>query len=100
MLEGTYLDIEITLTRYREGPVFSEVTKHMRDANIIPIDKYHANPMLDSRVYEVVYLDGHKASLDANIIAENIFSPVDKEGNIFVLFYEIVDHHVDAIEVT
>ena len=34
--------------------------------------------ILDTRFYEVEYLDGHKASLAANNIAENIFSQVDE----------------------
>ena len=48
--------------------------------------------MLDTRVYEVEYLDGNNASLVANSIAENIFSQVDEEGNRLVLFYDIVDN--------
>ena len=42
--------------------------------------------MLDRRVYEVEYLDGHETSLAANTITENIFLQVDKEGNRLVLF--------------
>ena len=49
-------------------------------------------------VYEVEYLDGNKASLSANTIAANIFSQVDEEGNIFVMFDEIVNHSVDDTE--
>ena len=33
-----------------------------------------------------------------NTIVENLFSQVDKEGNKFVLFDEIVDHYVDRTE--
>ena len=54
--------------------------------------------MLDTRVYEVEYLDVHKASLAANNIYENIFSKVDEEWNIFVLFDDIVNHRVDGTE--
>ena len=50
--------------------------------------------------YEVEYLDGHKASLAVNTISENIFSQFDEEGNIFLLFGEIVDHRVDRTETT
>ena len=56
------------------------------------------NPMLDTRVYEVEYLYGHKAPLAANTISENIFSQVDEEGNKFVLFDDIVDYLVDWTE--
>ena len=54
--------------------------------------------MLDTRVYEVEYLDGYKSSLAGNTVAENIFSHIDGEGNIFGLFDKIVYHCVDGIE--
>ena len=38
------------------------------------------NPILDSRVYEAEFLDGNKASLAANAIAENLFAQVDDEA--------------------
>ena len=52
--------------------------------------------MLDTWVYEAEYLDGNKASLDVNTIAENLFPQVDEEGNIFLIFDQIVDHCVDG----
>ena len=36
-------------------------------------------------------MDGHKASLSANAIAENLFAQGYDEGNRFVLFDAIVD---------
>ena len=50
------------------------------------------NPILDTRVYEVKYVDGHKASLNANAIAQNMFAQVDDKGNRHVLFDEIINH--------
>ena len=49
-------------------------------------------------MYEVEYQDGHKASLSANAIAQNMFAKVDEEGNRHILFQEIVDHRVDGKE--
>ena len=74
MLEETYVDMEIEFPKYGEGPNFAKVRKRMRDANGIPIGRHHDNPMLGPRVYEVEYLDVHKASLSENYIAENLFS--------------------------
>ena len=68
--------------------------KCLWDAIGIPIGRAHYNPILDTIVYEVEYLDGNKASLSANTIAANIFSQVDEEGDIFVMFDEIVHHRV------
>ena len=57
------------------------------------------NPILDSRMYEVEYQDGTKASLVANYIAKNMFSQVDQEGNCHVLLDEIIDYRVKGQEV-
>ena len=43
-------------------------------------------------MYEVEYVDGHKASLTVNAIAQNMFAQVDDEGNRHVLFDKIIDH--------
>ena len=90
--------MEIALPRDSNGPEYAKVTKRLRDANGRPIGKAHNNPILDTRLYEVEYLDGHKASLTANTIAENLFSQVDDEGNRHVLFDAILDHRVDGSE--
>ena len=99
VLEDTYLNMEVALPRDDEGPELARVTKRMRDANGIPIGTANDNPILDSRIYEVEYLDGHKASMAANSIAENLFSQIDDDGNRFVLLDDIVDHRVDGREV-
>ena len=96
VLEDTYLNMEVALPRDDEGPELARVTKRLRDANGLPIGTANDNPILDTRIYEVEYLDGHKASLAANAIAESLFSQVDEEGNRFVLLDGIVDHRVDG----
>ena len=50
------------------------------------------NPILDTRLYEVEFQDGHKALIAANAIAEYLFAQVDDEGNWHALLAEIVDH--------
>ena len=57
------------------------------------------NPILDSRMYEVKYQDGTKASLVANYIAKNMFAQVDQEGNCHVLLDKIIDYRVNGREV-
>ena len=69
------------MPRDGEGPSFAKVTKRLRDANGIPIGTASDNPILDTRLYEVEYVDGHKASLSANVIATNLFSQIDDDGN-------------------
>ena len=98
MLEDTYVDMDIALPRDGEVSDFSKVTKYLRDENVIPIVRHRYNPIVDIRVYEVEYLHGHKASLASNTISENIFSQVDEEVNILVIFDDIVDHSVYGTE--
>ena len=98
VLNDTYLNIEVALPRDGDGPEFAKVTKRLRDANGIPIGTANDNPLLDTRIYEVEYLDGHKAALAANTIAENMFAQVDDEGNRHVIFQEIIDHRRDGTE--
>jgi hypothetical protein len=50
------------------------------------------NPILDSRMYVVEWSDGRTEELMANIIAENLFSQMDDEGNRYVLLDDIIDH--------
>jgi hypothetical protein len=46
--------------------------------------------VLDSRIYEVEFSDGKVLEYVANVIAENLYSQVDKEGHHQVV--DIVDH--------
>jgi hypothetical protein len=72
----------------------AEIINNWRDG--LPIGRANNNPILDTRMNEAEYPGGHKASLAANAIAENMFAQVDDEGNRHVLFEEIVDHRTDA----
>jgi hypothetical protein len=55
--------------------------------------------LLDSRLYEVEYIDGHVEELTANVIAENLIAQVDEEGRSQMMLESILDHRVlqDAI---
>ena len=88
------MDMYIALPRYVEGLELTKRTKLLWDANCISIGRSHDNPMFDTSIYDVEYLDGYKASLATNTMAENLSSQVDKEGNRLLLFEEIVDHRV------
>ncbi len=67
--------------------------KRGQDGN--PIGQENTNPLLDSRVYEVEFPDGHIEEYVANIIAKNIYAEVDAEGNHFLIMDEITGHKVD-----
>ena len=86
IMDDTSMNMEVALTQDTEGPEFAHVTKRLKDANGLPIGTANEKPILDTRVYEVKYFDGHKASLTANAIAQNMFAKVKDEGNRNVLF--------------
>ena len=64
--------MELALTRDGDKPESARVTKRLRDKDGIPIGTADDNPILDSRLYEVEYLDGHRAALAAIAIAANM----------------------------
>ena len=97
-LDDTSLNMEIALTNDSEGPEYAKVTKSLCDTNGISIGTFHDDTILDTWLYEVEYLDGNKAALTSNTIAENLFSQVHEEGNRHVLFDATIDHHVDWSE--
>ena len=98
-LEADYLDMELALSRDTEGPEFARVTKRLKDAKGLPIGTANDNPLLDTRIFEVEYQDGHKAAIAANSIAMSMFAQVDSEGNRHVIFDEIVDHRIDGTQI-
>ena len=99
VFDNTYLNMELALPRDGGETTFTCVTKRLKDANGLPIGTSHKNPILDTRVYEVEYVDGPKASMVANDIAMNLFAQVDAEGNRHALFDKISDHHTDGKEI-
>ena len=89
----TYLNMELAIPQGDSlEPRLARVTKRLKDANGLPIGLANENPILDTRMYEVEYLDGERASLAANNIAENLFAQIDDDGNRQVLMDEIIGH--------
>ena len=86
-----YLNMELAIPQGDSlEPRLARVTKRLKDANGLPISLANENPTLDTRMYEVEYLDGEWTSLAANNIAENLFAQIDDEGNRQVLMDEII----------
>ena len=89
----TYLNMELAIPQGDSlEPRLARVTKRLKDANGLPIGSANENPILDTRMYEIEYLDGERTSLAANNIAENLFAQIDDEGNRQVLMDEIIGH--------
>ena len=56
----------------------------------------HENPMMDTRKYIVEFPDGLEAEYSANIIAENMWTQCDVEGNEYQLMESIIDDKMDG----
>ena len=98
VFDDTYLHMEIALPRGggdQEDTQFAKVVKRLRDKEGRPIGTANENPMLDTREYEVEFLDGHCESLSANIIAQHLFSQIDEEGHRHLLLDDIIDFRRD-----
>ena len=74
----------------------AKVTGRKRDANGNPIGLANKNPVLDTREYEVTFLDRTSDTYTANIITESIFTQVDDEVHEFLLMREIGEHQKDG----
>ncbi len=55
----------------------------------------HPNPILDSCMYEVEFSDGQVAEYSVNVIAENMYTQCDTEGNQYLHLDEIIDWQKD-----
>jgi hypothetical protein len=100
LYDDTYLNMELALPREGAEVQFGRVVKRLRDKDGLPIGTANDNPILDTHMYEVEFQDGHRASMAANAIAENLFSQIDDEGNRHVLFDEIADHRTNGKQIT
>lgn len=92
IMDEEYLRMELALPRDGDGPSLARVKKRLKDGDGNPIGVANNNPILDTRIFEVEFLDGHTVSMTANAIAENLFAQVDSEGRRLLLIDDIVDH--------
>jgi hypothetical protein len=58
--------------------------------------KESANPILDTRTYNVEFPYGRSEEDTANFIAENVYAQCDEEGNQFLILQDIVGHTNDG----
>ena len=68
------------------------VNKRKRDHDDNVIGNANANPILDTREYEVEFDDGGVSHLTANAFAQSMYNMCDNEGNRTLNFDAIIDH--------
>ena len=76
------------------------VKRRVRDDDGKLVGKTNPNPLKDTSLYEVEFVDGTIERYAANQIAENIYEQLDDEGNRYRLVEEIVDYRKNADAVT
>jgi len=88
---NAYLGAEL-LVPSGDNYIMGRVTKCIRDSNGNPIGHCNSNPLLDTRRYEVQFGDGSMLEYAANLVAKNMMSQSDAEGQQHMIFKEIIDH--------
>lgn len=84
-----YISAQVILPS-QDSQLLGTVTARKKDIHGNPIGTSN-NPILDTRIYEVTFPDGHTSEYSANIIAECLYSQVDPEGRSYAIIEDIVD---------
>jgi hypothetical protein len=56
----THLSTELAILKDGNGPEFARVARRLRDKDALSIGTANDSPMLDTRMYEVEFPNGHK----------------------------------------
>ena len=87
------MDMEIGLPHGGDDAlIYAKVKGRALDSEGDPIGEESLNPMTDTRLYEVEFVDGTIETVPANVIVENLLSQEDQEGHQQLLLDEIISH--------
>jgi hypothetical protein len=75
-----YIAASILLPQGGEQKMAKVLRRRHDTKSRLPIGTRNANPILDSRQYEVEFPDGTTDIFTANLIAENLYPQIDNEG--------------------
>jgi hypothetical protein len=67
----------------------ANISEQKRSHDGSPIGQKNKHPLLDSQIYIIKFPDGKMKDVGFNILAEHLFSEVDKDGNQLRLFSSI-----------
>ncbi len=88
----TYIGTQVLLPGPDGVEVLCRVKGRKRTADGTAIGTSNPNPILDTRIFEVEFPDGHVDAYTTNVIAESLYSNVDDDGFNTGLLEEIIDH--------
>ena len=90
-----YVGMEISLPRGSDGTLeYVTIKKRSLDSEGEPIGKLNKYKILNSREYEVEFVNGDIEHFTANNIAENLLAQVDTERQRQLLLDKIIDHRI------
>ena len=95
--EDSYINMEIGVPKGDGGELLhATVKQRVLDGNGRPVGTETMNPITDTRLYEIEFIDGSTEVMAANVIAENLLSQVDQEGHRQLMLDEITNHRKTA----
>ena len=89
----TYVGAEVSLP-HGDSQQTGKVIHQARDQDGELTGTAHNNPILNTRSYQVEFADSQLGEYSANVIAQNMLSQCDLDGNQFLLVESIIDHEV------
>ena len=87
-----YLNVELILDVGSANKWQGRVAKRSWGLEGEAVGRAHANPIFDTREYDIEFTDGSVNKYTSDVIAENMFEQVDDEGNQYLLMNKITDH--------
>jgi hypothetical protein len=63
-----------------------------KEMMLAPVGHAHRNPILDSRIFTIHFVNGEEKDVAFNVLAEHLYSQDDSEGNQHQIFKEIFNH--------
>ena len=90
-LYNVMLNVELNLYKdgiLRQGQVIGRSKVESKDEG-----EYNPNILLNSKLYDVAFDDDDVRQYLANVIAQNMFQQVDKDGYSLTTFNSIINHH-------
>ena len=95
-----YLNMEVLLPQDGEHERAAKVVERSKDDRGNIKGSSNDNPILNTRVYNVMFPDGAVQQYGANVIAENLYAQVDEDGYRYQLLDSIIDHRTDGTQLS
>ena len=93
MLSDDYVDMELGLPCGEDDTLMHAIVKQRKlNDNVNPIRTESTNPLVDTRAYEIEFIDVTTEILTANIIAKNSLAQIDEERHRQILFDNIINY--------